>query len=168
MKKFKVIKLGTKCRDNALKLNGTITHWIMDCDHHVSHLFQPLGLDDEGRPLKKYYVSIARLNLENTDFEEVEVPIEVLCTDVTNKTSGFKGMAISLVQHTSGCLHVTLQPAGVSEKTRQPVDVAEFDLRECEGEKIQVLTPTEKKESQKEKPSPDGDSHQRQLPTSAQ
>jgi len=152
--KLRVLKLGTECRDKATKLRGTLTHWLMDFGGSVTYLFQPKGLDQEGQPLKKIYICEARVEVSAGDFEEIDVPFEILGSEVEDKASGFKGMAVDFVRHINGCFHVAIQPAGTIKGKNIPIEKSEFDLRGCTGKKIIQMSAEEKKQSQVEKPSP--------------
>jgi hypothetical protein len=143
--------------DKATELKGTLTHWVMGMDRRVFYLFQPYGLDDKGEPIGKLSLEMERLNLKPTDFEMVDVPVEILGSIVTDKASGFTGMAIDFVRHVNGCFHVAIQPKGILAKTKEPVKKCEFDLRGCKGKQIDNPTGTKLEESKRDKPSPDGD-----------
>lgn len=154
MKTVKVLKLGTTVHDKATRLPGMLTHWLMNMSGTVEYLFQPHGLDEEGQPLKRLYLCLARLEVKESDFEEVEVPFEILGTEVASSASGFKGMAIVFIRHLNGCFHIEIQPSGRSAKTGAPIGACEFDMRECIGEMIPKMDEQERKKSIKEKPSP--------------
>lgn len=156
MKRIKVIKLGTFCKDKATELSGMLTHWIYNMEGNVSYLFQPKGLDEEGQPVNKLYLEASRLNVTENDFEEVEVPIEILGTNVTDKASGFTGMATSFLRHINGCFHVFIQPKGMNQKNNSPIQKCDFDLRSCEGEMITKMSEKELEESKLTTPSPAG------------
>lgn len=163
--KFSVIKLGTPCKEMATALSGMITHWTINMDRQVQYLFQPKGLDENGKPLKKMFCGPARLEAEGSNnFEEVEVPFEILGSRVTDKASGFTGTAVEFVRHINGCFHVAIQPAGLNAKTKAPFDRHEFDLRLCTGEKITLLSENELKQSRENTPSPTDDSFEREVP----
>ncbi len=155
MQKVRVLKLGTECVDRATELKGTLTHWLMNMSGRVEYLFQPHGLNDEGQPVKKLYLSAERLMVDEGDFEIVLVPFEILGTEVTDKASGFTGMAVEFVRHLNGCFHVDIQPKGMSKKGT-PINNNNFDLRQCFGEMIVPETEEERKVSTTEKPSPEG------------
>jgi len=165
MKKINVVKLGTVCTDKATGLTGTLTHWIYDMGHRHDYLFQPQGINsDDGQPLGKLFLELARLVLPPDSMETIDVPEEILGSQVTDKASGFSGMAVNFVRHINGCFHVTIQPSGVLPKTNGPVRKAEFDLRGCSGEKIIEMTEAERAQSQVKNPSPAGDVPERFQP----
>jgi hypothetical protein len=56
------------------------------------------------------YLCEERLDIGENDFEMVEVPFEVFGTQVTDKASGFTGMATLFIRHINGCFHVEIQP----------------------------------------------------------
>jgi hypothetical protein len=164
--KITTIKLGTECKDKATELVGTVTHWLLDMGLRVDYVFQPLGLNPEnGQPVDKLVIEKERLIYPADGMEEVDVPFEILGTVVTNKSSGFHGMAVGFVCHLNGCLHIVIQPPGTLPKTNSPIRKAEFDIRECRGEKIPEPTPSERKKSTKENPSPTGDRFEEYMPT---
>jgi hypothetical protein len=133
----------------------------------VEYFFQPLGLDEDGQPVKKLYVCDQRLEVKPKDFEAVEVPFEILGTIVTDKASGFTGMAINFVRHLNGCFHVVIQPQGMLKGKNVPVEAADFDLRGCKGKMITQMSEEEKKESTQKNPSPTGDRFTRPQPPSS-
>lgn len=157
--KIKTIKLGTKCSDKATGQFGSLTHMLFNLDHHVAYVFQPHGLNPEnGQPIKRFRIEEARLaNVIKSDYTELDVPVEILGTEVEDSASGFKGTAIAFVQHPSGCFHVEIQPRGVVKSTNTQIASAEFDLRRCIGKKIPKLDPVELEKSVANKPSPTDD-----------
>ena len=165
--KLRVLILGTLATDKATGLEGTLTHWIVNMGQHVDYLLQPKGLDDMGRPMHKIRLEAERLMVTKEQFTEVEIPFEILGTIVTNKASGFTGMATAFIRHINGCFHITVQPAGLLEKTRSPFTQAEFDLRECEGEMIPKLTNEELATSKADRPSPADGEFGKSIPSSA-
>lgn len=150
----RVIELTTECTEKATGLAGTITHWVMGMDGHVEYFFQPKGLSEDGQPLGKMYLSGARLNVKDSDYEMVDVPMEILGTKVTDKASGFTGMAIEFIRHTNGCFHVNVQPTGINKKTRERIKPCDFDLRMLTGKNVPKQTRAERKESESTNPSP--------------
>lgn len=167
--KIRVLKLGTVCKDRATQLEGTLTHWALTMDRHTFYIFQPKGLTEEGVPVRSLSFGAARLELpDSVDscYENVEVPFEILGSTVTDKASGFTGMAVEFIRHINGCFHVAIQPAGQNVKTSAPVRAMDFDLRQCTGEKIVELSKAELQVSVKERPSPTGDVIRREVPSS--
>jgi hypothetical protein len=164
--KIRVLKLGTVVVDKATELEGTLTHWLIDMGGGINYLFQPKGLTEDGLPLTKLYLEEKRLAFKSSDFEEVEIPFEILSTKVTDKASGFTGMAVEFVRHINGCFHVVIQPKGVLPKTKTPIQKCDFDLRQCTGPKIIELSKAELAKSKLEKPSPTGDKFEPDLPPS--
>jgi hypothetical protein len=153
--KIKVLKLGSVCKDTATTLTGTLTHWAINIGQRIDYLLQPPGTNpDDGQPLKKINLELERLETTEDQFEEVEVPFEILGTIVTDKASGFTGMAIAFVRHINGCFHVVIQPSGRLPKTGASIKHTDFDLRGCAGDKIPELTQGELATSKVEQPSP--------------
>jgi hypothetical protein len=105
-----------------------------------------------------------RLIVSPEKFEEVEIPFEILGTTVTNKASGFSGMAVEFIRHINGCFHISIQPEGVLKATNTPICKAEFDLRECSGKMIAKMDEEQLKKSKVKNPSPTGDTFGKLLP----
>jgi hypothetical protein len=162
--KIIVLRLGTVCLDRATELEGTVTHWIIGMGRSVKYLFQPKGLDGDGQPCRKLILVVERLEVSEDDYGEVDVPFEVLGTQVTSKSSGFTGMATEFIRHINGCFHVMIQPAGLSN-AREAINELDIDMRDCMGEKIVELSLEDLDESLKNKPSPTNDSFQEKLPS---
>lgn len=157
MKRFKVLKMGTEALDLATGLTGQVTHWMMGMSENITYFLQPKGLDSEGQPVGRLYMPVERLKVNEEDFENIEIPSNILGSIVTDDASEFTGMATHLIRHRNGCFHVNIQPKGIVEKTGKPIADHEFDIRGCSGEQIPVLTPAKKKASEKKNPSPIGD-----------
>lgn len=161
MKVIRVLKLGTECKDRATGLIGTVTHWMYDMGGGIEYLFQPRGLDKMGQPLKRIYVCSARLSVKDSDYENVPVPVEILGSVVTDKASGFTGMAVHFIRHINGCFHVLIQPEGTLAGENTPIMAVEFDLRGCSGPMIKEMSETQKTESKEKTPSPTGGNPQK-------
>jgi hypothetical protein len=154
MEKIRVLMLGTRCRDKASGLMGTLTHLVLNMGRQVAYVFQPRGLDEDCQPMAHIALEEDRFEVVEDMFERIDVPTEVLGTQVVDEASGFTGMATRFVRHLNGCFHVEIQPAGVVPKTGKPIRCRDFDLRGCTGEMIKPLTQPELAESKKERPSP--------------
>jgi len=153
--KMYMLKLTTPCREKATGLNGMVTHAIIKMDKSIKYLFQPRGINpDDGQPVTKIFVGPERLILSPKDFKYVDIPFEILGTQVTDKASGFTGMATEFVRYTHGCFHVIIQPKGTLKKTNSPINHTEFDLRQCEGPMIKKLSQPELTKSKQKNPSP--------------
>jgi len=162
--KIRVLKLGTVCHDTATELDGTLTHWTIGMEGYIRYYFQPKGLNNEGMPVKKMVVGEKRLEVTDENFEMVDVPFDILGTQVTDNASGFTGMAIGFIRHINGCFHVFIQPKGRLTKTNNAFEDTDFDLRGCVGEKIPVLSPEECRQSEEEAPSPTSGVLPREVP----
>jgi hypothetical protein len=164
--KIKVLKLGTTCTDQATELKGTVTHWFIDMGQRIDYVFQPEGTNpDDGQPLPKIILELERLSVTEDDFEEVEVPMEILGTQIMDKPSGFSGMAVGFTRHTHGCFHVSIQPPGRLPKTNGPVKKTDFDLRSCIGAAIKPMTSAELDRDHEARPSPTDDLPERTVGT---
>lgn len=152
---LRLIKLTTPCQEKATHLKGMVTHAIVGMDKSVKYLFQPRGTKPEdGQPLDRIFVGIERLIVPEASFEDVEIPFDILGTTVTDRASGFTGMAVEFVRYTHGCFHVIIQPKGVLRKSGLPIKSHEFDLRQCEGPMIEKLTEAALEKSKQKNPSP--------------
>lgn len=152
---MKVLKLGTSCVDKATGLTGTLTHWVVGMDARAYYVFQPKGLNEDGQPLKKIYVCAERLAVKAADYENREVPFNILGSQVKNAASGFMGMAITFILHNTGCFHVEVQPKGTLPKGG-PIASYEFALTELSGKEIPVQTKQQRAETIADRPSPSG------------
>lgn len=151
--KIAILKLGTIGCDKATGLTGMLTHCHIYSSMDTRYLFQPNGINREtGRPVRRLAINSHRFS--PWVFEDVEVPVEVIGTQVTDDASGFTGIATSFIRHVNGCLHVVVQPPDRLSKSNEPYPEMEFDLRQCSGEAIKEMSETEKRESKLTAPSP--------------
>lgn len=154
--KIELFKLRSFVIDTGTGMEGMLTHSAHFQDGSIRYGFQPRGLDQETKePLKRIFLESARVVGSNPPIEEIELPVEILGTIVTDEASGFTGRAIQLIQHTHGCVHVMVQS---QEKTKSgnPVDPCDFNFIQLIGEAIKPMTEGEKEVSRKKKPSPSG------------
>lgn len=157
-KTIRTIALGTVCTDIATQIEGTITHWLYNMSGEVTYVLQPRGSNlKTGLPVARIHLELARLKVSPEAFEEVEIPYEVLGSEVEDKATGFKGMAVAFVRYIDGCFHIVIQPEGLLGENNSLFPKAEFSFQGCKGAKIPVLSPEEKKKVDKETPSPIGD-----------
>jgi hypothetical protein len=155
---MKIIKLGSKVRDLATGLRGTVTLLQIGLDLSHLYLVQPKGLDPaDQRPLKQVWLAAERLEgfgEHKIELVDCEIPIEVLGTQVEDTYTGFAGMAINLLVHVSGCTHVEIQPRGTLEKTGQAILPLDFDIRRLKGKAIPPMLVEVRERDAKKKPSP--------------
>lgn len=152
---MRVLRLGTSCVDKATGLTGTLTHWIVGMDARVYYVFQPKGLNEDQQPMKKIYLCAERLVVKAADYENREVPFNILGSQVKNAASGFTGMAITFILHNTGCFHVEVQPKGALPKGG-PISSNEFALTELSGKEIPVQTKEQRAATIADRPSPTG------------
>lgn len=149
-----IYELGTMVTDKATKLKGMLTHLRIHTGRECVYLFQPHGLNPEtGHPLKTLMVSGDRIG-GGKQVDDSFIPYDVLGTEVEDTASGFKGTAVSLTVHLSGCVHVTIQPAAKVKRTNEAVEELDIDIRRCKGPKVPKLTKAERKRDESDKPSP--------------
>lgn len=158
-----MIRLGSFALDSATKLRGMVTHLIVNMDGTKEFVFQPEGLNPEnGEPIKPLLLVPARLKPEEDYIADPVLPIEILGTEVKDTASGFTGIAINLVFYQNGCVHVTVQAAGLHGKTGATIRPLEFDIRRLSGERVPDMTPEALERSRVEKPSPEDPAPQHQ------
>lgn len=155
MAKFKIFKLGQIATDTATKVKGTLTMALIDMNRSVMYSVQPKKLTDDGIPVKAIWLAAARL--EGGELIEVDLPLDVLGTEVEDTATGFKGTAINLFLHHSGCVHVDVQPKGEA-KDGNPVESRDFYIWRLKGKAIPKQSEKQLEKQQLEKPSPAGDS----------
>lgn len=148
---YGVVKIRTICKDNASGVKGMITHVVIGMDRSVKYIFSPEGLTEAGEPLKPKYLEANRLDTK--EFENLEVPLEILGSQVTDDASGFTGMATDLWMHPNGCFHIMIQPSGKA-KDGELIKSHDFDIRQCSGVMIQKIPEPVKEASRKDRPSP--------------
>ena len=152
--KIKVYKLRSFVTDTGTNMEGMLTHSAHFQDGSVRYGFQPKGLDQETKePLKKFFLESARVADSKPPIEEIELPIEILGTIVTDEASGFTGKAIQLIRHTHRCNHVIIQ-SQKKTKSGNPVDPHDFNIIQLTREAIKPMTEEEKNEISQKKPSP--------------
>lgn len=153
--KHNLIKLGQIIEDNATGLKGTLTLVLINQDNKIQYAIQPRGLDSlRHQPLDPFWVTEARIK-GNVEREVIEVPTEVLGTEVEDMPTGFKGTAINIIRHLSGCNHIEIQPRG-STKTGGIILPENFDYTRVKGPAIKKMKPAEVKEKRETTPSPGG------------
>lgn len=149
-----MFKLGSVVTDTASGLSGILTHFMIELGGSMFYNLQPRGLNPEdGSPVKKMWLSPARIQGAEL-VPAFDLPLQVLGTRCEDTGSGFAGIATALIQHISGCAHVTIQPQGINKKDGGHIDPHDFDLRRCRGAAIPLLTELERQQSQKQRPSP--------------
>lgn len=146
MKIIRALKPGTRCRETATGLDGTVTHWICKVSQTIDYVFQPKGLNPEDHtPINRYRLELEQLDsIPEDSYKDFEVPVKILGSQVTDCVSGYTGTAVGFVLHLHGCFHVIIQAKG-TVKDGGPIQRIEADLRECEGEQITIWEEVQKK-----------------------
>lgn len=151
--KVNILKLGTMVTDVAADIKGMLTGLQINMSGHQHYSFQPAGLNPETKePIDSYWLD--RDRVKGAQMIEKDLPLEVLGTQVEDKASAFKGMAISLNHHLNGCNHFVVKPAGKIEKTGEAIKANDFDIRRLKGEAIKEMTEEEQEKSEQDTPSP--------------
>jgi hypothetical protein len=150
---MKALKLGTTVKDTATGLKGMLTLLQLRQDFSQYYNFQPQGLNPEdGQPVDTYWIEPQRV--VDGIAVDIDLPEEVMATEVRDTATGFHGKVISMTHFLSGCTHIEIQPEGRNKKTGNPFKSLGLDIMRCEGKAIKKLSVHEKEEHKKEKPSP--------------
>lgn len=150
--KIKLAKLGSMTSDTATGMLGMLTHMNIGLDRTPVYIFQPNAISKEtGHPVASFWLAAGRL--ECTLLVDVDLPLEVLGTEVRDNASGFRGMAIGVTMHINGCVHIEIQAEG-TKKTGDKIDLLELDIRRLSGEAIKKMTEAEQADDEKQNPSP--------------
>lgn len=148
-----LFELGVMMEDRATGLKGMLTHYELQTGGNEHYNFQPRGLNPEtGTPVDAKWITEDRV--KGCPRVACDLPQEVLETAVTDRASGFKGIATGLVLHINGCIHVLIQAKGLLKKTGAMIEQQDLDIRRLSGSKIPALTKKVKKASEKKHPSP--------------
>ena len=148
-----MIKLGSKAIDSVTGIKGTVMLFQYNLGGVLWYLLQPKGVNKEtGLLFPSIWVNPYRLT-DTTIVDEPDLPIEILGTQVEDVPTGFKGTAIGLILHMSGCLHVDIQPRG-QLKTGGPLPTMDTDIRRLKGRAITAMTERKKAQDKLEYPSP--------------
>lgn len=130
-----MLKLGSMVTDKVTELHGMLTMYSYDMDKNVHYLFQPSRLNPETKqPVDTLWITETRII--GAQFTEIDLPIEVLGTEVTDKATNYTGTAINLYHHLNGCNHFGVKPKGQNEKTGDSIKAADFDIRRLKGAAI--------------------------------
>jgi hypothetical protein len=150
-----MFKLGEIVEDKATGTKGMLTHFTVQSDGSEWYNFQPKLLNkDTGQPVKGIWLTGDRV-VGGTEIPRPELPIEVLGSVATDNGTKFSGTCISIILHINGCVHLNIQPKGLT-KDGNPIEYRDFDVRRCTGKMIKPVKERELEESRKAKPSPEG------------
>ncbi len=147
-----MIKLNSTVTDKATGQKGIVTTLHIEMDLSETYYFQPAILNKKtGLPVDGIWASPVRL----TGGEKVPppmLPLDVLGTEVKDIT-GFEGMAVSLVLHSTGCVHFNVQPKGRDEDGNA-IKPQNFSILRLTGPALKKFTAQELAEEKKSRPSP--------------
>lgn len=150
--KVSIIKPGTVTTDMATGLLGMVIIARFFGADNVLYIFQPQGINTKtGRPVMSYLIEKARL--QDAPECEIDIPLDIIGTHVTDTGTGLEGIAIGFSVHQSGCVHVDIQPSGRLD-SNEPKPVTNVDILRLEGENIPKQTEEEKEEQRQKSPSP--------------
>lgn len=150
----KYLKLGKIVTDNVANVDGMLTILCVDMSGNITYVFQPSLLNKRTKaPVDTYWICGERIiNGENV---EIDLPIEILGTQVKDKATGFIGTAIDIYYYINGCIHINVKPSGTIDETGETIKAYEFDIRRLEGEFIVEMSDEELDDSRKTNPSPE-------------
>lgn len=151
---MKIYKLGSIVKDLATKQSGMLTSLHIHTDQSLMYSLQPNEINPtDGLPVNSFWIAPNRIKTDQAQVE-IDLPLEVLGTEVIDKATGLKGTAIVLIVHISGCVHVDVQPTGVLKTTKEKIATYNLDIRRLKGKAIKELTETQLEQSRKTNPSP--------------
>lgn len=78
----------------------------------------------------------------------------MLGTLVQDKATSFRGIAINLLLHLNGCVHVVVKPKGKLQNN-ESIASGNFDLRRLKGSAIPKLSKKQLQDSKLEEPGPE-------------
>ena len=152
--KIRLLKLGTIVKDTPTGVKGMLTIASMDMDKNINYIFQPCSLNPTtGQPSDR--IQVVENRIKGGEYEEIDLPVQILGTIVEDKATNFRGTAVCLDYHISGCVHFDVKPAGLIKKTGCTIDAYNFDIRRLVGAEIPKLTEEKLEESKKSTPSPE-------------
>lgn len=150
---MKLFKLGTKVKDKASGIDGMLTVASIDMDGGQQYAVQPCALNPKTKlPLEPFWINSSRV--VGGKEVKIELPINVISSEVEDMATGLKGTVICLNYHLSGCVHLEIKPKGTIKETGETIKCIDIDIRRLKGKEIPVLTEKELDEDKKKKPSP--------------
>ena len=142
-------KLGTIVTDKATKMRGMLTIMLINMEHGVHYRFQPSGLNpDTGETLASMWLTEGRVE-DGVKVPTPALPLHVLGTNAIDTATGFGGMVTDVCLHDSGCVHLTVQPAG-RKKDGSAIASEGFNYHRLSGPAFKE----EREADKREKPSP--------------
>lgn len=151
---MKILELNTKVIDKITETEGMLVIAVLDMDRTVRYVFQPRGLNPEThQPVTR--IVLEKVRVQGASEIEVNLPVEVLGTEVEDRATGFKGIAVQLSYYVNGCVHFDVKPKGILTKTGDTIESYEFDYRRLMGPAIKVMSKEELKKDQEKAPSPE-------------
>jgi len=148
---MKLLKLVSPVTDSVTGLDGVLTHANVYNGNVVEYVFQPKSLNKiSGQPAGIAFVYDNRIK---GDWEDVDVPIDLIGKDAEDTGTGFKGKIAAFTYHMNGCIHAAIKPPGLN-KDGEMFATSEFDIRRLKIEGIKKKIEKVIKKEQVEKPSP--------------
>ncbi len=148
-----MIKLNSIVTDSATGLKGIVDMLHIEMGGEQTYRFQPAGLNPKTKETLDYvWVKEQRL----TGGEQVpmpDLPMAVLGTEVEDIGTGFRGMAVSLAVHSTGCIHFNVQAAGTTDDGNA-IKHQNFSILRLKGKAIKKLSKDEADKERATKPSP--------------
>lgn len=155
MKRIELFELNQECKDKDTGNKITLTHAIIGEQGVVYYRAQPKGEDPKAKgPVDSYILFPDRIK-DAKSKDHINLPVEILHTEVQDVASGVKGMATQFVLHMGNCLHVVMIPKGKTDTGATPTGF-EVDIRRVKSPLLKPMTREEVRSSQAKTPSPAG------------
>jgi hypothetical protein len=148
-----MIKFNSFVTDSATGFKGIVDMLHFEIGGELTYRFQPSGLNPKSKePLEHIWVKEGRL-IGGERIPMPNYPLEVLNTEVEDIGTTFKGTAVSMAVHSTGCVHFNVQAKGKTEDGNA-IKVQNFSILRLKGKAIKQLSETEAAKEREEKPSP--------------
>ena len=148
-----MIKLNSMVTDAATGMKGIVDILHLEMDRSETYRFQPAAINPKTKtPVDAVWMCEARFKgCEMVPMPNL--PLEVLGTQVEDIGTGFRGTAISLALHSTGCVHFNVQAKGTTEEGNA-IPVQNFSILRLKGPAIKKLSEPEAADERTKRPSP--------------
>ncbi len=148
-----MIKLNSIVTDTATGLMGIVDMLHIEIGGEQTYRFQPSIINPKTKePVDAVWAKEQRF-IGGEQVPMPDLPLDVLNTEVEDIGTHFKGTAISLVYHSTGCVHFNVQAPGQTEDGNA-IKVQNFSSLRLKGKAIKQLSEPEVARECANKPSP--------------
>ena len=148
-----MIKLNSIVTDSATGLKGIVDMLHIEIGGEETYRFQPTGLNPKTKvPVDSVWLKEERL-IGGDRVPTPDLPVSMLGTEVEDIGTGFKGMAVSLAVHSTGCIHFNVQAKGKTDEGNA-IPPQNFSILRLKGKALKKLSEAEAAQERKAKPSP--------------